>query len=208
MSKARGLLFVFVGPGGAGKNTLMNIIKERHPEIQQLATATTREKRPEEEQGRERIFVSLERFRDMISNDELLEFQEVTPNKYYGIPRASVEEPMRDGINQIADIEVRGAQVLLENYRDDIVVLYVTAPGKTEDEQLETIKQRMLLRLNHAPTDSDWDLIHQRMERAKNLEFPFSKKCEHIIINDKLDEAAEQVDKIITEAIKKRSEEV
>lgn len=204
MGKARGILFVFVGPGGAGKNTLMNIIKERHPEIQQLATATTREMRAGEKQGRERIFVSLERFRDMISNDELLEFQEVTPNKYYGIPRASVEEPMRDGIFQIADIEVRGAQVLLENYRDDIVVLYVTAPGKTEDEQLETIKQRMLQRLNHTPTESDWDLIYQRMERARNLEFPFSKKCEHIIVNDKLDDAAEQVDKIISEAMKKR----
>jgi guanylate kinase len=204
MGKARGILFVFVGPGGAGKNTLMNIIKERHPEIQQLATATTREMRAGEKQGRERIFVSLERFRDMISNDELLEFQEVTPNKYYGIPRASVEDPMKNGIFQIADIEVRGAQVLLENYKDDIVVLYVTAPGKTEDEQLETIKQRMLQRLNHTPTESDWDLIYQRMERARNLEFPFSKKCEHIIINDKLEEAAEQVDKIITEAMKKR----
>ena len=204
MAKARGLLFVFVGPGGAGKNTLMNIIKERHPEIQQLATATTREMRAGEKQGRERIFVSLERFRDMISNDELLEFQEVTPNKYYGIPRESVEKPMKDGIFQIADIEVRGAQVLIENYKNDIVVLYVTAPGKTEDEQLETIKQRMLQRLNHTPTESDWDLIYQRMERARNLEFPFSKKCEHIIINDKLDEAAEQVDKIITEAMKKR----
>lgn len=205
MGKARGLLFVFVGPGGAGKNTLMNIIKERHPEIQQLATATTREMRAGEKQGRERIFVSLDRFRDMISNDELLEFQEVTPNKYYGVPRASVEEPMRDGIFQIADIEVRGAQVLLENYKDDIVILYVTAPGKTEDEQLETIKQRMLQRLNRSPTDADWEVIQQRVERAKNLEFPFSKKCEHIIINDKLDVAAEQVDKIITEAMKKRS---
>jgi guanylate kinase len=207
MSKSRGLLFVFVGPGGAGKNTLMNIIKERHPEIQQLATATTREMRAGEQQGRERIFVSLERFRDMISNDELLEFQEVTPNKYYGIPRASVEEPMRKGIYQIADIEVRGAQVLMENWRDDIVILYVTAPGKTEDEQLETIKQRMLQRLNHAPTQADWDLIHQRLERAKNLEFPFSKKCEHIIINDKLDDAVEQVDKIIIEAMKKRKKQ-
>jgi guanylate kinase len=172
MGKVRGLLFVFVGPGGAGKNTIMNVIKERHPEIQQLATATTREMRPGEKQGRERIFVSLERFRDMIANDELLEFQEVTPNKYYGIPRASVEDPIKQGIFQMADIEVRGAQVLLENFRDDIVVLYVTAPGKTEDEQLETVKQRMLQRLNHTPSESDWDLIHQRLERARNLEFP------------------------------------
>jgi guanylate kinase len=206
MGKARGLLFVFVGPGGAGKNTLMNIIKERHPEIQQLATATTRGMRPGEKQGRERIFVSLERFREMIAKDELLEFQEVTPNTYYGIPRVSIDEPMRDGINQIADIEVRGAQVLLENYKDDIVVIYVTAPGETEDDQLETVKQRMIQRLNHEPTQADWDLIKQRLDRARNLEFPFSRKCEHIIVNDNLHEAADKVDRIVTEAIQKRSQ--
>ena len=97
MSVTRGLFFVFVGPGGTGKNTLMSIIMERHSNIKQLATATTRAMRPNEQHGRERIFVSLKRFREMIAQDELLEYQEVTPGKFYGIPRASVEDVLNDG---------------------------------------------------------------------------------------------------------------
>lgn len=204
MTHTRGLFFVFVGPGGTGKNTLMKIIMERHPEMKQLATATTRAMRPGEKQGRERIFVSLERFRQMISQNELLEYQEVTPGKFYGVPRESVDSVLDKGENLIADIEVRGAEVVLNSYKDDAVIIYVTAPGKTEEEQLETLKQRMLNRLDHPPTDDDWRVIDQRLQRAKNLEFPFSKKCEHIIINDDLNLAVEQVDTIVKNALAER----
>lgn len=204
MSRIRGLFFVFVGPGGTGKNTLMKIIMKRHPEMKQLATATTRAMRPDEKQGRERIFVSLERFQQMIANDDLLEHQEVTPGKFYGIPKASVESVLAKGEHLIADIEVRGAEVVLETYKEDAVIIYVTVPGETEEEQLETLKQRMLHRLNREATDEDRAIINQRLERAKNLEFPFSKKCDHIIINDDLNQAAEQIDRIVKQAIEKR----
>lgn len=204
MPVTRGLFFVFVGPGGTGKNTLMKIIMERHPDIQQLATATTRAMRAGEKQGRERIFVSLERFRQMIANNELLEYQEVTPGKYYGIPRESVDSVLNDGKHLIADIEVRGAEVVLDAYPDDTVIIYVTVPGDTEEEQLETLKGRMLHRLNNMPSEDDWDVINQRLARAQNLEFPFSKRCEHIIVNDDLNVAAEQVDQVVINAIASR----
>ncbi|MEO1162891.1 MAG: hypothetical protein AAFV98_03825 [Chloroflexota bacterium] len=206
MPDPRGLFFVFVGPGGTGKNTLMSIIMERHPEIKQLATATTRAKRPNEVNGRERIFVSLERFREMIANDELLEYQEVTPNKFYGIPRSVVDNALDNGNHLIADIEVRGAQVVINSYKEDVVIIYVTVPGETEEEQLATLKERMLKRLDREPTEDDWALINQRLARAQNLEFPFSKKCEHIVINDDLEVAAEQVDNIVITAIKNRNQ--
>lgn len=205
MSETRGLFFVFVGPGGTGKNTLMSIIMERHPNINQLATATTRAKRPEEEHGRERIFVSSERFREMISKNELLEYQEVTPGKFYGIPRSSVDDVLNSGNHLIADIEVRGAEVVLNSYKDDAIVIYVTVPGNTEDEKLATLKDRMLSRLDHKPSDDDWQEINQRLSRAKNLEFPFSQKCEHIVINDDLAVAVEQVDAIVSNAIAERT---
>jgi guanylate kinase len=208
MTQARGLFFVFVGPGGTGKNTLMNIMKERHPELQQLATATTRAMRLGEQQGRERLFVSEERFREMIANNELLEYQEVTQGRFYGMPRASVDNALDNGQNLVADIEVRGAKVLLEEYPDDAVIIYVTVSGDTEEEQLEKLKERMLQRLDHEPTEKDWKLINQRLKRALDLEFPFAKICENIIINDNLELAAEQVDKIIRQQIAERAGEV
>ena len=71
-----GTLFVLVGPGGTGKNTLMNAFMKNHPEVvKQLATATTRPKRDNEEHGREHLFVSLDEFRRMLANNELLEHQ-------------------------------------------------------------------------------------------------------------------------------------
>lgn len=206
MPDPRGLFFVFVGPGGTGKNTLMSIMMERHPELQQLATATTRAMRPGEENGRERIFVSLERFREMIAKDELLEYQEVTPGKFYGIPREQVDKALDKGTHLIADIEVRGAQVVINSYKDDVVIIYVTVPGETEEAKLETLQERMLARLEREPTDDDWALIKQRLARAQNLEFPFSKKCEHIVVNDDLEAAAEQVDNIITTAMANRKQ--
>lgn len=205
MSGTSGLFFVFVGPGGTGKNTLMSIIMERHPDITQLATATTRPKRPDEQHGRERIFVSLERFREMIAQDELLEYQEVTLGKFYGIPRSSVDNVLESGNHLIADIEVRGAEVVLTTYEDDAVIIFVTVPGATVDEQIETLKKRMLARLDHKPTDAEWQEIEQRLSRAKNLEFPFSQRCKHIVINDDLDIAVEQVDAIVTHAIAERT---
>ncbi len=208
MPATRGLFFVFVGPGGTGKNTLMKIIMERHPEIQQLATATTRAMRAGEKQGRERIFVSLERFREMIAHNDLLEYQEVTPGKYYGIPRESVDSVLDNGNHLIADIEVRGAEVVLDAYADDTVIIYVTVPGDTAEDQLETLKGRMLHRLNRPPTEADWDVINQRLARAQNLEFPFSHRCEHIIINDDLNVAAEQVDRIVIDAMAARNKQV
>lgn len=205
MSEPRGLFFVFVGPGGTGKNTLMRIIMERHPYIEQLATATTRSMRPGEKNGREHLFVSLERFREMIANNELLEYQEVTPGKYYGIPRSSVDKVLDSGRHLIADIEVRGAQVVLNSYEDDVVVIYVTVPGDSEEERLETLKERMLMRLNREPTDEDWRLIEQRLHRAKMLEFPFSRQCEHIIVNDDIDTAVAEIDGIIKNALAERA---
>src|SRR5688572_24786246 len=111
---SRGLLFVLVAPGGTGKNTLMNIVMERQPQIKQLATATTRAMRSNEQQGREHEFVSLERFREMIANDELLEHQEVTTGLFYGIIRHTVEHRLKSGQHLIADIEVYGAKILRE----------------------------------------------------------------------------------------------
>lgn len=208
MSNTRGLFFVFVGPGGTGKNTLMKIIMEKYPELQQLATATTRDMRPGEKQGRERIFVSLNRFRQMIARNELLEYQEVTPGKFYGIPRESVDSVLDKGEHLIADIEVRGAEVVLNSYADDVVIIYVTVPGATQAEQLETLKERMLHRLDRPPTDADWEVINQRLKRAENMEFPFSEKCEHIIVNDDLNVAAEQIDNIVKNAIATRRAKV
>jgi guanylate kinase len=194
-------LFVMVGPGGTGKNTLMNIIKKRHPELKQLATATTRPPRANEAQGREHLFVSLEEFQRMIRDDELLEHQEVTPGKFYGIPRNSIEDQIYDGQHLIADIEVLGAKIVRETYPDDAVMIFVTVPSETPDGKLEVLRQRMLQRLESDPSEADLIRIQQRLDRARDLEFPFAEACDYVIINDDITRAVDELDKIITAKI-------
>lgn len=203
--KPRGILFVLVGPGGTGKNTLMNAVMTQHDNLKQLATATTRKIRPNEKQGREHLFVSEARFREMIENNKLLEHQEVTPGKFYGIPRASVTDAIDTGENLIADIEVLGAQILSENFSDDTMLIFVTVPGETLEERLTVLRERMTGRFDEHDQEADEERIQQRLKRARELEFPFMDKCQHVIVNDDMDKAIAELNKIVSDALQHRT---
>ncbi len=197
--KHAGVVFVMIGPGGAGKNAIMKAIKAAFPAVRQLATATTRPMRADERQGREHLFVSETRFRAMIQNDELLEHQEVTPGKYYGIPRRTVEESLAAGAALIADIEVLGAMHLAAAYPDNVVQIFITVPGSDIAEQLSLLEERMRGRAD-AATD-----IEQRLERARTLELPYQSSCDYVVVNDDLARAIESSSTIVRQEVKRRT---
>jgi len=201
----KGLLFVLVGPGGAGKNALMDTIMKQHPDIAQLTTATTRPMRSTEQQGKQHQFVSPEQFREMIANDELLEYQEVTPGRFYGIPRTIVENHLNNGQNLVADIEVLGAKILREHYPQDVRLIFVTVPGETEDERLEMLRARMIKR-NGSLSEMDKIRVQQRLERAATLEFPFQASCDYVVVNDVMESAVQALEQIILSEIATRKE--
>ena len=179
----RGLILVMIGPGGAGKNALMKAIIENYASVQQLATATTRDIRPDEKQGREHLFVSLKHFQTMIANDELLEFQEVTPGKFYGIPRQTVADCLNSASVRIADIEVLGAEKLARAFPENVVQVFVTVPGESINAQTKVLEQRMRQR-----DDGVTDIGH-RLERARTLELPYQGQCDYVVVNDTLGQA-------------------
>lgn len=193
-----GVVFVMIGPGGAGKNAIMKAIMAAFPAVRQLATATTRAMRADERQGREHLFVSETRFREMIQNDELLEHQEVTPGKYYGIPRRTVDESLAAGAALIADIEVLGAMQLAAAYPNNVVQIFITVPGGDIAEQLSVLSERMRGRADEA-TDID-----QRLERARTLELPYQRRCDHIVVNDDLERAIRNTSIIVRQELKQR----
>ena len=186
-----GVIFVMIGPGGAGKNAIMRAIIAGSPSVRQLPTATTRPLRPDEKQGREHHFVSLETFRKMLSDGQLLEHQEVTPGKFYGIPRQLVVDCLRAGKARIADIEVLGAQKLAAAFPQNVVQIFVTVPGAKLAAQLTVLEERMRLRAD-AITDID-----SRLQRAKEIELPYQSRCDHIVVNDRLSSAIEATRHII-----------
>lgn len=192
-ANTKGFIFVLVGPGGAGKNALMRQILQDDPRITQLATATTRHKRHNEQHGREHLFVSNDEFQSMIDTNALLEYQEVTPGKFYGIPRASVEDVINQGLDLIADIEVLGARILRETYGERAVLIFVTVPGETIQDKLDVLRQRM----GNADRNEKQDLIESRLQRARTLEFPFANEADVIIVNDDIAHAIDALKQLI-----------
>lgn len=196
-----GVVFVMIGPGGAGKNAIMKAIMAAFPAVRQLATATTRPMRADERQGREHLFVSESGFRSMIRNDELLEHQEVTPGKYYGIPRRTVDESLTAGAALIADIEVLGAMQLAAAYPENVVQIFITVPGGDTAEQLSVLEDRMRGRAD-AATDID-----QRLERARRLELPYQRRCDYVVVNDDLARAISATSAIVRQEMKQRTKQ-
>lgn len=189
----RGILFVLVGPGGAGKNTIMHEAIKRIDNLQQLPTATTRPKRDSELEGREHFFVTREEFQDLIDRDALLEHQEVTTDKFYGIVRDVVENYIIDGQDLIADIEVHGATILRETYPQDTVLVFIDVPGRTVEEKLDVLSGR----LSTNDRKESPQLIQDRLERARVLELPFAEACDYVIVNAELEQATLELIAII-----------
>lgn len=193
--KLPGVIFVMIGPGGAGKNAIMKALMANNPAIAQLATATTRKMRGDEAQGREHLFVSRRRFERMIASGELLEYQEVTPGKYYGIPRQTVADGLAAGEIRIADIEVLGANILAETYACNVVQIFITVPGADTAEQLALLQRRMQERADPY-TDID-----QRLQRAEDLELPYQSQCDYVVVNDSLPAAIERTQTIVQQEL-------
>lgn len=180
-----GLLFVLVGPGGVGKNTLMNKVLKRLESLEQLPTATTRPIRPTEKEGREHDFYTLEAFQHLIDTDALIEYQEVRPRQFYGVPRKTVEDAINEDRDMIADIEVLGASILGKHYAENTIQIFI-AP---------TTMLRLETQMRERGTDEA--TIRDRMQRAQ-MEMTYAPQTDHLIVNDNLDHATDELYRIIT----------
>ncbi len=180
-----GLLFALVGPGGVGKNTLMNRVLGRNENLHQLPTATTRPIRQSEQHGREHLFLTQDEFQRLINQKALLEYQEVRPGQWYGMPRTAIEEAIDDRRDLIADIEVYGATILRNTYPENALLVFI-APIS-----MQILADHMRER------GSDEQNIADRMKRAE-MEMTYAPTCDYLIVSDSLDDATEELYAIIT----------
>ncbi len=181
--KQTGKLFVISGPSGAGKSTVVFKAIEGREDICFSTSVTTRKPRPGETDGKEYFFVELDRFREMVENDELLEHAEYVANSY-GTPRAYVEKQLKSGMNVILDIEVQGARQVNEKM-PEAVKIFIIPPS------IEELKKR----LEGRGTDTE-RAIEARLIRARQ-EYREADFYDYIIINDDADKAAGELAAII-----------
>lgn len=181
---SKGILVVVSGFSGAGKGTIMKQLMASHGDNYALSiSATTRGPRPGEENGREYFFISTDEFKEMISNDELIEYAQYVDN-YYGTPRKYVEEQLENGKNVILEIEIQGALKIKEKFPDTLL-MFVTAPSSTE------LKNRLVGRGTETA-----DVIASRLSRAYEESLGV-EQYDYLIVNDDLDNCVELVNNII-----------
>lgn len=179
----KGKLIVISGPSGVGKSTVVCKAIEGREDICFSTSVTTRKPRQGETDGKEYFFVDLDRFREMVENDELLEHAEYVANSY-GTPRAYVEKQLNAGLNVLLDIEVQGARQVHKKMPEAVMV-FVMPPSLAELER----------RLRGRGTDTE-RAIEARLIRARQ-EFDEADFYDFLIINDDLDRAARELNAII-----------
>jgi len=174
---------VISGPSGAGKGTVVRGILERYPDIVLSISATTRPARPGERNGLDYLFIDRTRFASMRERGEFLEWADVYGN-LYGTPRAPVEQALATGRDVIAELDIQGAQSV-KRARPDAVLIFIEPPS-FED---------LVLRLRGRGTE-DPETISKRVKAAYE-EVKNKGQYDHIIVNDRVQDAVEQLAAII-----------
>ncbi|MBQ9964727.1 MAG: guanylate kinase [Clostridia bacterium] len=178
-----GLLIILSGPSGCGKGTIVSrILKEREDTILSVSV-TTRAPRPGEIDGFHYRFITAEEFDNMVQRNDLLEYAQYSGN-CYGTPRTAVEEHIKAGRNVILEIDVQGALQVMQRC-DDYVSVFLTVPSMEELEK----------RLRGRGTEEE-SRVQARLTAAKE-ELEYVDRYQYRVLNDDLDEAVEQIHRII-----------
>lgn len=184
----KGVLAVVSGFSGAGKGSLMKELLKRHDSYALSISATTRQPREGEVDGREYFFISREKFEQMIAENAFIEYAQYV-NNYYGTPRQYVEDRLNAGQDVILEIEVQGAMLVKKQYPEAVTV-FVTPPSAQE------LKNRLVGRGTETP-----EVIEGRMKRAAE-EAKLMSFYDYLLVNDDLEESTEQLHELIVQSHK------
>ncbi len=177
----KGKLIIFSAPSGAGKTTLVKALFERVPDLEFSVSATTRQPRAGEVDGREYFFLSEEQFLRHIQAGDFVEYEEVYPGTSYGTLKREVDSRIHAGKHVVFDIDVMGGLKVKRQYADLALSLFIMPPDLNELE--------MRLRRRGTETESS---LQKRLDKAK-WEISYAQEFDQIIINDNLNRSVEEV---------------
>lgn len=184
-------MLVMSSPSGAGKTTISRELLAREPELAMSVSATTRQPRPGEVEGKDYFFIPKEKFHQMVENGEFLEHATVFENSY-GTPRAPVEAALKAGKDVLFDVDWQGTQQLAGKARTDLVTIFILPPSKPELEN----------RLRTRAQDPE-DVIQKRMAKASD-EMSHYDEYDYIVVNVDVADSVAEVQAILkAERLKK-----
>ena len=182
----RGLMLVLSSPSGAGKTTLSKKLVELDSNLIMSTSYTTRTKRVGEKDGQDYHFVEVGDFKEMIGENQLLEYALVFGN-YYGTPRLPVEKYLAQGKDVVFDIDWQGAQQLAQQKGsvEDVVSIFILPPSASELES----------RLKSRNQDSISE-VESRMSQAAS-ELSHYDEYNYIMVNNEIEESIKTLKAIV-----------
>lgn len=185
-------VIIFSAPSGAGKSTIVNHLLKLHPELEFSISATSRAPRGQEQHGVEYYFYTADDFRQMISEDKFVEYEEVYAGSFYGTLRSEVERIWAKGHTIIFDIDVQGGVNLKRIFGEQAFSIFIQAPS------VEVLRER----LNGRGTDTEEAIERRVAKAASEMEFA-AGKFDHVLINDDLQTALAEAEKIVGDFLAK-----
>ena len=185
-------VIIFSAPSGAGKSTIVNHILGLHPEIEFSISATSRAPRGQEQHGVEYYFFTADEFRQMIAEDKFVEHEEVYPGSFYGTLRSEVERIWAKGHVIVFDIDVQGGVNLKRIFGEQAFSIFIQAPS------VEILRERLIGRA----TDTAEAIEKRVAKAASEMEFA-AGKFDHGLVNDDLQTAVAEAERIIDEFLQK-----
>ena len=181
-----GKVIIFSAPSGAGKSTVVGHLLGLHPEFEFSISATSRLPRGTERDGVEYHFISADRFRELISQDAFVEYEEVYNDRFYGTLKSEVERIWSKGNVIVFDVDVKGGYNLKKYFGDSALSVLILPPD------MEILEKR----LRGRGTDSE-EAIRERLAKSES-EIDFARgKFDKEIVNDKLEDTFRQAEQIV-----------
>jgi guanylate kinase len=180
-------VFVITGPSGVGKGTLIRGLMERHPQLELSVSATTRAPRPGEADGVDYHFLSREEFDKRVAEEAFVEHADYA-GRSYGTLRSELEARVQAGTPVVLEIEVQGARQV-RAAMPEAVQVFIAPPS------LDALRTRLIGR----GTD-DSEEVERRL-RVAEQELAAQPEFGHVVVNDRLDEALEQLSAVVADEI-------
>ena len=179
----KGKVFVITGPSGVGKGTLIERLLDAVPELELSVSATTREPRAEEVDGRDYHFLTPEEFERRVEAADFLEHATYSGNRY-GTLRDEVERRLAEGHSVVLEIEVQGARQV-RAAMPEAVLIFIAPPDPVALRE----------RLEGRGTDSP-EAIARRLRTAE-IELEAQDEFPHVVVNDKVQKSASELEKLV-----------
>ena len=186
----KGKLIIFSAPSGAGKTTIVQHLLKKFPLLSFSISATTREQRGDEVNGKDYYFISQSDFLHKIAQKEFVEFEEVYSGTFYGTLRSEIQRIWASGKHVIFDIDVEGGLHLKKKYGDNAMAVFVDPPS------LEVLIERLTSRGTDAP-----EKLAERIKKA-DKELRYANRFDVVLKNHDLKISCAEAEKLVTNFLK------